>query len=240
MAERLQKILASAGIASRRKAEGLISAGRVRVNGVTANLGDSGNPATDTITLDGKPVVAEKKQYLALNKPAGYVTTLDDPQGRPKVADLVKSNLRLYPIGRLDFMTEGLLLMTNDGDFSQRVAHPSNEVEKKYVVHCSAPMPAAAVRRLSNGLVLDDGPVAALRVRVVDDERKTVEIVLHDGRNRVVRRMFEAIGARVSRLVRTQIGPLTLDGLATGGWRNLTARELAAFDSGRRKEEEGS
>jgi pseudouridine synthase len=229
MRQRLQKILASAGIASRRKSEELISAGRVAVNGSTASLGDSADPATDRITLDGAPLSAEKKRYLLLNKPTGYVTTLSDPHGRPTVIDLIDVPERVYPVGRLDADTEGLLLLTNDGMLSHRIAHPRYEIEKTYVAEVSEPLSPEGQAALERGVELEDGMTRPAAVRILSRDRKLVELTIHEGKNRIVRRMLEAVGSPVTRLERVRLGDLTLDGLPRGKWRDLAGREVDAL-----------
>ncbi len=232
MAERLQKILSAAGIASRRRAEELIAADRVQVNGERASLGDSAEINVDSITVDGKPILTQQKRYLALNKPAGYVTTLSDDRGRPTVADLIDLPQRVYPVGRLDLRTEGLLLLTNDGEFAERAAHPRYEVEKTYFVTVRTRLSARAVSRLRSGVQLEDGPASATDVRVISPDRMTLELTIHEGRNRIVRRMLETVGSPAKRLVRTRIGPIELNDLPPGKWRNLTRREINALRKG--------
>lgn len=231
MKERLQKCLAQAGLASRREAETWIVAGRVVVNGRVAQLGESADPEVDRIEVDGRPLPAgERKYYLLLNKPAGYVTSAKDPEGRPVVTDLVRTiPARLFSVGRLDLTTEGLLLLTNDGDLAQRLAHPRHEVEKTYLVRVRGGLTPAARFRLESGVELDDGPTAPARV---DDLRCTAghswfKLTIHEGRNRQVRRMCEAVGFPVSRLKRIRLAFLELDHLATGSFRHLTAAEVA-------------
>ena len=229
MRQRLQKILAAAGVSSRRKSEELISSGRVAVNGVTASLGDSADTATDRITLDGRPLQAERKRYILLNKPAGYVTTLSDPHGRPKVVDLVDVPERVYPVGRLDFDTEGLLLLTNDGLFSHRIAHPRYETDKVYVAEVESPLSEQGKASLERGVELEDGLTRPAQVRLLSPDRKRVELIVHEGKNRLVRRMLEAVGSPVTRLERVRLGPLTLDGVPKGKWRDLQGREVDAL-----------
>lgn len=226
MTERLQKIFSAAGIASRRKSEQLISAGRVQVNGKTASLGDKADPAQDEITLDGNPVVAQSKLYIALNKPSGYITTLDDPQKRPTVMDLIDVPSRVYPVGRLDIETEGLLLFTNDGDFAERAAHPRYEVEKTYVAHLESALPPAVLAQMSRGIRLSDGMAKGSNMQFLTRDRTVVELTIHDGRNRIVRRMFEAMGAPAVKLKRIRVGTVMLGDLEPGKWRDLTADEL--------------
>ena len=226
MAERIQKILSSAGVASRRKAEKLIVAGRVQVNGKPASLGDRAEPGVDLITVDGEPITAQAKRYLALNKPAGYVTTVTDTHGRPTVVDLVKVRERVYPVGRLDLHTSGLLLLTSDGDFAERVTHPRYEIEKTYIVRIARPLGAAALRKLQSGIELEDGPLRPAKVSITSDDRRTVEMTIHEGRNRIVRRALEAVGSRVVELRRTRIGPVDLGNLPSGKWLELTQAEI--------------
>ena len=232
MAERIQKILSSAGVASRRKAEELIVAGRVQVNGKPASLGDRAEPGVDLITVDGEPIAAQAKRYLALNKPAGYVTTVTDTHGRPTVVDLVKVRERVYPVGRLDLHTSGLLLLTSDGDFAERVTHPRYEIEKTYIVRIARPLGAAAWRKLQSGIELEDGPIRPEKVLITSDDRRTVEMTIHEGRNRIVRRALEAVGSRVVELRRTRIGPVDLGSLPSGKWRELTQAEIDALSGG--------
>jgi 23S rRNA pseudouridine2605 synthase len=230
MTERLQKIFSAAGIASRRKSEQLISAGRVQVNGKTASLGDRADPAQDEITLDGNPVIAQAKFYLALNKPPGYVTTLDDPQNRPTVMDLIDVPSRVYPVGRLDIETEGLLLFTNDGDFAERAAHPRYEVDKTYVAHLQSALPQAVLEQMSRGIRLSDGMAWGSNMQFLTRDRTVVELTIHDGRNRIVRRMFEAMGDPAVKLKRIRVGSVMLGDLEPGKWRELTVDELGGMD----------
>jgi pseudouridine synthase len=229
MPERLQKIISSAGIASRRKSEEMIEKGRVAVNGVTATIGDQAEVGVDVITVDGRPISAQRKRYLVLNKPQGHVTTLSDPQGRPTVADLVDVPERLFPVGRLDYDTEGLLLLTNDGDFTQRITHPSYEIEKVYVARVATPIGLRALDLLRTGVQLEDGMSAPAKVQIVYRDQRTVELTIHEGRNRMIRRMLAAVCSPVTGLIRTRIGPLTLGELPTGKWRELTAAEVAGL-----------
>jgi 23S rRNA pseudouridine2605 synthase len=227
--ERLQKVLARAGLGSRRACEDLIAAGRVTVDGETAQLGNRVDPERQVVALDGVPVVTRTGLvYYLVNKPSGVVTTARDPEGRATVMGLVPSEPRVFPVGRLDYDTEGLLLLTNDGDLAQQLSHPSHGVEKTYLAEVDGIPSAAAVRRLRDGVTLDDGPTAPARAHVVDryDDRAAIEITIHEGRNRQVRRMCEAIGHPVRRLVRTQIGDLRDFQLAAGAWRPLVASEV--------------
>ncbi len=233
--QRLQKLIAAAGLASRREAEGWIAEGRVRVNDRVATLGESADPARDRIEVDGRPLRAEQgKLYLLLHKPSGYVTTLRDPQGRPKITDLLpKVQARVFPIGRLDFNTEGLLLLTNDGELAQRLSHPSHEVNKTYLVRARGIILPESLNSLAEGVHLDDGPTAPARIEQV---RHTAghtwfEITIHEGRNRQVRRMCEALGYTVNRLIRIRLGFLELGSLRPGEFRELTAKEVARLNT---------
>jgi len=226
--ERLQKILARAGLGSRRACEELIAAGRVSVNGVAASLGRRVDVTRDAVALDGVPLpVLPGLVHYVLHKPAGVVTTADDPQGRPTVLGLVPDDPRVFPVGRLDADSEGLLILTNDGDLAHRLAHPSFGVEKEYLVETVGVPPPGALRRLRQGVDLDDGRTAPATVGVVAPG--VLRIVIHEGRNRQVRRMCEAVGFPVRRLVRTRIGPLTDVRLAPGRWRRLDAAEVRAL-----------
>ena len=229
MKQRLQKLLAEAGVASRRKSEMLIAAGRVAVNGTTAAIGDSADTATDEITLDGEPVLAEKKRYLLLNKPTGYVTTLSDPQGRRTVADLVDVQERVYPVGRLDAETSGLLLLTNDGLFSHRIAHPRFEIDKVYLAKVVTPLSEDGKKRLERGVELDDGTTRPAKVELIGHDRMTVQVTIHEGKNRIVRRMLGAVGSQVVALERVGLGELSLDGVKPGEWRDMAGLEVEAL-----------
>ena len=226
--ERLQKVLARVGIGSRRVCEDLIAEGRVLVDGETAVLGRRVDPETALIEVDGAPVgVRPDLVHYVLNKPAGVVTTADDPQGRPTVVGLVPNEPRVFPVGRLDVDTEGLLLLTNDGELAHRLTHPSYGVEKEYVAEVEGLPTRAVLRRLREGVELDDGPTAPARATLVDPS--VVRLTIHEGRNRQVRRMCEAVGHSVVRLVRTRIGPLADRSLAPGAWRKLTSDEVRSL-----------
>ena len=226
--ERLQKVLARVGIGSRRVCEDLIAEGRVRVDGDIAVLGRRVDPETALIEVDGAPVgVRPDLVHYVLNKPAGVVTTADDPQGRPTVVGLVPNEPRVFPVGRLDVDTEGLLLLTNDGELAHRLTHPSYGVEKEYVAEVEGLPTRAVLRRLREGVELDDGPTAPARATLVDPS--VVRLTIHEGRNRQVRRMCEAVGHSVVRLVRTRIGPLADRSLAPGAWRELTGDEVRSL-----------
>jgi 23S rRNA pseudouridine2605 synthase len=233
--ERLQKVLARAGFGSRRAAEELIAAGRVAVDGEVAHLGRRVDTTRDRITVDGIPVsVRADLVYYLLNKPARVVTTARDPEGRPTVIDLVPLEPRVFPVGRLDYETEGLLVLTNDGELAQLLSHPAHAVEKAYLAEVDGVPSRATIRRLRDGVDLEDGRTAPARVRLVQthDDGAAVELVIHEGRNRQVRRMCETVGHPVRRLVRTRIGPVTDRRLAPGAWRPLRLKEVRAlFDA---------
>jgi len=231
---RLQKLLARSGVASRRKCEELMLAGEVEVDGeVVTRLGTKVDPTTAVIRVSGKRLPpASPHVYLVLNKPRGVVSTMSDPEGRPTLADLVADRPeRLFHVGRLDTDTEGLLLLTNDGDFAQRLAHPSYEVEKTYVAEVSGHVDKGTVRTLLSGVTLEDGPVEVRRARVVSStpDRGIVELVIHEGRNRIVRRLLDHVGHPVQRLTRTAVGPVRIGSLRTGAIRELTTDEVGSL-----------
>jgi 23S rRNA pseudouridine2605 synthase len=227
--ERLQKILAHAGFGSRRASEALIAAGRVRINGEVATLGDRADPETDRIEVDGAVVgVRPGLVHYLLNKPAGVVTTASDPQGRPTVVGLVPAEPRVFPVGRLDAETEGLLLLTNDGELAHQLTHPSFGVDKEYLAEVQGRPTRGALRRLRDGVDLEDGPTAPAKVSVVDE--RLLRITIHEGRNRQVRRMCDAVGHPVRRLVRVRIGPIADRRLAPGEWRALEQDEVRALE----------
>ena len=228
---RLQKVLAAAGVASRRASEELIVEGRVEVNGaIVTELGTRVDPERDTIRVDGSRIPAPRHHvYLVLNKPRGVVSTMDDPEGRPTLTDYIPPrSSRLFHVGRLDTSTEGLIVLTNDGEFAHRLAHPSYEVPKTYMVEVAGSMDPRTVKRLEKGVTLEDGPVKPDRVRVVSrtEGRTLLRITLHVGRNRIVRRMMDAVGHPVDRLSRVAIGPIMLAQLPVGQTRELTRDEL--------------
>lgn len=223
--ERLQKVLAAAGVASRRACEEMIEQGRVLVNGVPARLGQRIDSRVDKVTVDGVPVgVAPGRVYYLLNKPKGVVATADDPQGRPTVVEMVPADSRVYPVGRLDLDSEGLILLTNDGDLTHRLTHPSFGVDKEYLVEVRGTPSRGALRRLREGVELDDGVTAPARVSQL--QPGMLRMVIHEGRNRQIRRMCDAVGHPVERLVRTRIGPLVDRHLGPGEWRELTRDEV--------------
>ena len=223
MPVRLNRYLASAGVGSRRAVDELIRDARVTVNGTVAELGTSVGEG-DEVRVDGRAVSAEQQAWVLLHKPAGVVTTANDPQGRRTVLDLVGSPLRLFPVGRLDMETTGALLLTNDGLLAHRLMHPSHEVDKVYVAEVEGRPDAASLERLRSGIELDDGPTAPAQVRELAPGR--IELRIHEGRNRQVRRMCEAVGHPVVHLHRSAYAGLTVDGLAPGRWRELEPAEL--------------
>jgi 23S rRNA pseudouridine2605 synthase len=233
--QRLQKLLAAAGVGSRRACEELIAAGRVTVDGRRASLGDRADPRTAVVAVDGERVVTDTRMlYLALHKPRGIVSTMSDERGRPGIADLLGplgGSSRVYHVGRLDTDSEGLLLLTNDGELAHRLTHPSYGVPKTYLAEVPGPLPRGIGRALRQGVELDDGPARVDAFRLVDATPRTalVEITLHEGRNRIVRRMLESVGHPVSRLIRTRVGPVSLGDLKPGRWRHLTRAEIAAL-----------
>ena len=225
---RLNAYLARAGVASRRKADELIKAGRVTVNREAGQLNTFVEPA-DRVEVDGERVAPQPLAYVLLYKPPGVVTTARDPQGRPTVVDLVRHESRVVPVGRLDADTTGVLLLTNDGDLAHRLAHPKYEVEKVYEAEVEGEPDDDALRRLAEGVALDDGPTAPANVRRLGPSR--VELTIHEGRNRQVRRMLEAVGHPVRRLHRNRYAGLTTKGLEPGQSRELTRDEVAALRS---------
>jgi 23S rRNA pseudouridine2605 synthase len=231
MAERLQKVLAHAGVGSRRAVEALIVAGRVRVNGVNAILGQRVDTSRDVVEVDGSRVpLSTDLLYYLMNKPEGVVTTASDPAGRPTVMDLWEGEERVWPVGRLDVASEGALVLTSDGDLTHRLTHPRFGVPKTYLVEVRGEVSGSTLRRLGRGVDLGDGPTAPARVRLRGRAggSSLVEVRLREGRNRQVRRMFETLGHPVVRLVRTAIGPLMLGRLRPGTYRRLTPEEVRA------------
>ncbi|HJB32394.1 MAG TPA: rRNA pseudouridine synthase [Candidatus Oscillibacter excrementavium] len=232
MEERLQKLLSAAGVCSRRAAETYLTAGRVTVNGEPARLGQKADPDRDEILVDGRPLTPRAKPvYILLNKPRGYVTTLSDERGRKTVAELVADcGARVYPVGRLDLDSEGLLLLTNDGDWAQHLLHPSHEVEKTYHVSVFGPV-AGAAARLAAMTDLEGEPIRPARVEVLRQTARTavLAVTIHEGKNRQIRRMCTRCGLTVKRLRRVQEGPLKLGNLPSGKWRDLTENEVEAL-----------
>lgn len=232
---RLQKVLAQAGIASRRAAENMIARGRVEVNGkLVLEQGLRVDPETDHIRVDGSRIPSARRHvYGLVNKPRGVVSTMDDPEGRPTLAEFVPANMRLFHVGRLDTETEGLLILTNDGEFANRLTHPSYEVPKTYLAEVDGVMDNHALKRLEKGVTLDDGFIKADKVKLVSraeaSQRTLVQISLHSGRNRIVRRMMDSVGYPVRKLSRIGIGPVRLGKLGTGEVRDLTREELGGL-----------
>jgi len=231
---RLQKLLAQSGVASRRKCEELMLDGLVEVDGeVVTRLGTKVDPFTAVIRVDGKrlPPVSPNV-YLVLNKPRGVVSTMSDPEGRRTLEEFVADRPeRLFHVGRLDTDTEGLILLTNDGDFAQKVAHPSYELDKTYVAQVDGQVSKATIKQLLAGVTLEDGPVAVSEAKLVSatPDRSIVELTIHEGRNRIVRRLLDHLGHPVTKLTRTAIGPVQLTGLKKGALRELTRDELGTF-----------
>jgi 23S rRNA pseudouridine2605 synthase len=230
---RLQKVLAAAGVASRRACEIMISEGRVEVNGrLVLEQGTRVDPDRDVIRVDGSRIPPPRRhQYLVLNKPRGVVSTLADPEGRRTLAEFLPGRERLFHVGRLDTDSEGLLILTNDGEFAHRLAHPSYEVPKTYLAEVAGVVNQATLRRLRGGISLDDGPVRPTGVTLVSTgtDRSLIKITLQEGRNHIVRRTMEAVGHPVRRLSRTGIGPVRLGNLKVGGVRDLTRDELGGL-----------
>lgn len=235
MVERIQKILSRAGIASRRKSEDMILEGRVTVNGQpVTHLGSKADPDKDEIRVDGKRILPEKPRsfYIALHKPPGYVTTMSDPLGRPTVADLVKNvSGRVFPVGRLDYDSEGLLLMTNDGEFAQMIQHPRYEIPKEYYVKVKGVVSEPVLASVRKGTDLDDGFFRPLEISMEKRNPGSTwfRVIIHEGRNRVLRRYFEHFGHPVTRLIRTAIGGIILEGLNPTEYRFLQKKDVEAF-----------
>jgi pseudouridine synthase len=233
VAERLQKLMAQAGHGSRRANEALIRAGRVRVNGRIARLGDKADPEQDTVTVDGQPLALQKPVYVMLHKPRGVLSSTEDEleEGRPTVREMVPLPGHLYPVGRLDKPSEGLILLTNDGQLAHRLTHPRYEHEKVYDVALEGAIGDEALEQWRQGLLLDGEPTAPARIEVVRRERNStrLRITLREGRKRQIRRIAAAFGHPVQRLLRTHLGPLALGELPAGKWRHLTADEIEAL-----------
>ncbi len=231
---RLQKVLAAAGVASRRAAEIMIDEGRVEVNGkIVVEQGTRVDPDRDTIRVDGARIpVARRHVYLVVNKPRGVVSTMSDPEGRPTLSDLLgRRKERLFHVGRLDTDTEGLIIVTNHGEFAHRLAHPSYEVAKTYLAEVEGDVDNRTLKRLGKGVTLDDGPVRPDHVKLVSrgTGKSLVQVTLHEGRNRIVRRMFDSLGHPVRRLSRISIGPVRLGQLKQGDVRELTREEVGSL-----------
>lgn len=228
--QRVQKALAAAGVASRRVCEDMIADGRILVNGQVATLGDKVDPEIDELRVDGAVVSIDRsRRTVLLNKPVGVISTADDTHGRPTVVELVAAEERLYPIGRLDADSEGLILLTNDGGLTQRLTHPSYGVEKEYLVSVEGTLRPGDLRTFREGVDLDDGVTSTAKVSQISPG--LLRIVIHEGRNRQIRRMCEAVGHPVTRLVRTRIGPLTDSSLQPGEWRDLERAEVREIEA---------
>ncbi|NQU78903.1 rRNA pseudouridine synthase [Candidatus Woesearchaeota archaeon] len=226
MSQRVQKIIANAGVCSRRKAEDLIEQGRVSVNGKVITIGSKADLFTDVILVDEKKLPKPPKIYLAFNKPPDCLTTLDDPKGRKTILDYVKLNYRIIPVGRLDFLTQGLLLLTNDGDFANHVMHPRYEVKKSYLVFLDKRFSSKDLELIRKGVDIGDVITKPANAKFASPAQDVVEITLHEGQNRIVRRMMKMLGYSVKRLIRTRVGPVELGNLAQGKQRNLTQEEI--------------
>ncbi len=233
MLQRIQKILSAAGVASRRKSEELILQGRVKVNGVTAAIGQKADDEKDVILVDGERLILERKRYIILYKPSGYVTTTADRFAARKVVDLVNVPEKVYPVGRLDVDAEGILILTNDGEFANRLMHPRYEVEKTYVVRLKRNLSEGDVEQIRRGVYIEGRRVSA---RVKQLHKDIAEVVVHEGRHKIVKRLFKAVGNYVLRITRTQIGALGLGNLKIGAWRDLAADEVSLLISGSGKE----
>ncbi|MFC1723364.1 pseudouridine synthase [Nanoarchaeota archaeon] len=230
MAERVQKIISNAGMMSRRKAEDMIADGKVTVNGKVIGLGDQADRDKDVILVDGKKVELGKKLYIAFNKPGDCLTTLDDPRGRKTVFSYIPFKTRLIPCGRLDFKTEGLLLLTNDGDFANKIMHPRYEVKKTYVVWVDHDVSREHIDKLKEGVFLKEFEIRTRPAKVrYGHDKKTLEITIHEGKNRIVRRMLNALGYEVKRLMRIKIGMVDLGNLYKAKYRNLSRKEIDSF-----------
>lgn len=228
--ERLQKVLAASGVASRRKSEELITSGRVLVNGqVVKELGTKVSGA-DIILVDGKEIRKEEKVYFLLNKPRGVVTTVSDDKGRKTVIDLIDTNARIYPVGRLDYDTTGLLILTNDGEFANLMMHPRNEIDKVYVAKLEGIIKGEEIKKLTSGVIVDGDKLKATRAKLRKVNRETntsiVELIIHEGKNHQVKKMFASVGFNVEKLKREQFGFLTLDNLKSGEYRRLNPKEV--------------
>ena len=237
--KRLQKYMADCGIASRRKSEELIASGKVKVNGKVASIGDKVDPKKDKVSVEGQAVHAETEfRYIMLNKPRGFITTMSDERGRKCVAELVSDvGVRVFPVGRLDKDSEGLLLLTNDGEFANNLTHPSKHVPKTYRVTVRPAINEEILNHLMTGIMIDGRTTLPAQVKVLTQEpdRVVLEIVICEGRNRQIRKMCEAEGLTVARLKRTAVGPVKLGMLKQGAWRDLTPQELKSLRNARRK-----
>ena len=226
MEERIQKIISKSGVTSRRKAEYLIVSGRVRVNNVLATLGQNADITKDIITVDGNKLEPSKKIYIMFHKPIGYITSNFDPQARPTIIDLVNIGQRIFPVGRLDYNTSGLIILTNDGEFSNFISHPSNNIGKKYYVVLSKPLERLHQEIISEAPSIDNEKVYPFIFNWVSEDRKKIKIKLHEGKNRIIRRVFNSYGYKIEKLKRLEIGTLYLGELGYGKWRYISKIEL--------------
>ena len=226
MEERIQKIISKSGITSRRKAEHLITSGRVRVNNELANLGQNADITKDIITVDGNKLEPTKKIYIMLHKPIGYITSNFDPQERLTVLDLVRIEKRIFPVGRLDYNTSGLIILTNDGEFSNFISHPSNNVEKKYYVVLSKSLERFHQDVISESPLIGNEKVYPFIFDWISDDRKKIKIKIHEGKNRIIRRVFNNYGYKIEELKRLEIGTLYLGELGYGKWRYISKNEI--------------
>ncbi len=226
MEERIQKIISKSGVTSRRKAEQLITSGRVRVNNELANLGQNADITKDIITVDGIKLEPTKKIYIMLHKPIGYITSNFDPQERPTVLDLVHIEKRIFPVGRLDYNTSGLIILTNDGEFSNFISHPSNNVEKKYYVVLSKSLERFHQDVISESPLIGNEKVYPFIFDWISDDRKKIKIKIHEGKNRIIRRVFNNYGYKIEELKRLEIGTLYLGELGYGKWRYISKKEI--------------
>ncbi len=228
--ERLQKVIANSGYCSRRKAEELISSGKVKVNGVVVDRLGSCVDKNDTITILGKTLLFEEKEYILLNKPRGVVTTTNDEKNRQTVLDLIETDKRLYPVGRLDYDTTGALLLTNDGELANLLMHPKNKIEKFYIAKVAGFVPKDILNKLSNGVYIDNFKTSRAKVRLKKFDKKSntslVEIIIHEGKNHQVKKMFEAVGYQVLKLKREKIAFLDVQNLKSGEYRYLSLKEV--------------
>jgi len=227
MQVRVQKIISNAGYCARRKAEELIRQGSVKVNDKAINLGEKADPKEDKITVNGIEIKIEKRIYLLFNKPAGYITTLDDPLNRKTIFDIINIKERIFPVGRLDNDTSGLLLLTNDGDFANKIMHPRYEIEKTYRVKIDGELKDSDIKKLENGIIVDGKKTWPASISGIKPD--IFDITIHEGRNRIVRKMMSALGYDVLSLKRIAIGDIKINGLQSGRYRNLTPGEINAL-----------
>ena len=229
MEQRVQKIIASAGICSRRKAEDLIQEGKVKVNGKVITIGSKADPLKDSIVVNGKMIQRQDKVYLAFNKPPDCLTTLDDPKGRKTIMDYVHMRQRVIPVGRLDFKTQGLIFLTNDGEFANHIMHPRYEVEKTYMVFLDRKFTLEDVAKVKNGVDIGEIVTKPAKVRYASPNSDVIEITISQGHNRIVRKMMATLDYKIKRLIRTKIGNVDLGSLSLGKTRNLQKKELDQF-----------